>query len=89
MLMKLSLAVALVPMFAIAGIKYWDNPEYKAFDVDCYVQGDLIWNYDGIRNVGKTADGGTGNGTAAIRIPMPRGRRPPASGLRGLRLLPE
>ena len=40
---------------AHGGIKYWDNPEYKAFDVDCYVQSDLIWNYDGIRNVGATA----------------------------------
>ena len=37
---------------ALAGIKYWDNPEYKAYDVGDYVQGDLIWNYDGIRNVG-------------------------------------
>ena len=40
---------------ALAGIKYWDNPDYRAFDVDCYVQSDLIWNYDGIRNVGATA----------------------------------
>ena len=54
--MKLSIAVALVPMFAVAGIKYWDNPEYKAFDVGDYVQADLIWNYDGIRNVGATLD---------------------------------
>ena len=54
--MKLSLAVALVPMFAIAGIKYWDNPEYRAFDVGDYVQADLIWNYDGIRNAGANVD---------------------------------
>ena len=38
-----------------AGIKYWDNPGYRAFDVDCYVPG-AVWNYDGIRNVGATAD---------------------------------
>ena len=38
-----------------AGIKYWDNPEYKAFDVGDYVSG-AVWNYDGIRNVGANAD---------------------------------
>ena len=27
---------------ALADIKYWDNPEYKAYDVDAYVQTDLI-----------------------------------------------
>ena len=36
---------------AHAGIKYWDNPEYKAFDVGDYVQG-AVWNFDGIRNAG-------------------------------------
>ena len=40
---------------AFAGIKYWDNQDYKAYDVGDYIQGDLIWNYDGIRNVGATA----------------------------------
>ena len=48
-------AAALLAIFAFAanaGIKYWDNPAYKAFDVGDYVQSDLIWNYDGIRNVG-------------------------------------
>lgn len=34
--MKLSLVVALVPMFAVAGIKYWDNPEYNSYS---YVEG--------------------------------------------------
>ncbi|MBR4258809.1 MAG: hypothetical protein IKQ17_07255 [Kiritimatiellae bacterium] len=52
-------ATALSALSATADIKYWDNPEYKTFDVDCYVKigdNDLIWNYDGIRNVGETAD---------------------------------
>ena len=46
---------ALVATSADAGIKYWDNPEYKAFDVGDYVSG-AVWNYDGIRNVGANAD---------------------------------
>ena len=37
---------------AFGGIKYWDNPDFRTFDVDCYVQSDLIWNFDGIRNNG-------------------------------------
>ena len=52
------LSVLMATLFsssADAGIKYWDNPAYKAFDVGDYVQSDLIWNYDGIRNVGATA----------------------------------
>ena len=44
-------ATALTAVSATAGIKYWDNPDYRAFDVDCYVPG-AVWNYDGIRNVG-------------------------------------
>lgn len=36
---------------ASAGVKYWDNPDYRAFDVDCYVPG-AVWNLDGIRNAG-------------------------------------
>ena len=39
---------------ANAAIKYWDNPAYRAFDVDCYVPG-TVWNYYGIRNQGATA----------------------------------
>ena len=35
-----------------AGIKYWDNPDFKAFDVGDYVQDGLVLNYDGIRNAG-------------------------------------
>ncbi|MBQ2629481.1 MAG: hypothetical protein IJG13_07380 [Kiritimatiellae bacterium] len=34
-----------------AGIKYWDNPAYKAFDVGDYVPG-AVWHYDGIDNAG-------------------------------------
>ena len=44
-------ATALSVLSATAGIKYWDTPAYRAFDVDCYVPG-AVWNYDGIRNVG-------------------------------------
>ena len=40
---------------ASAGIKYWDNQAYRAFDVDCYVQDGLVLNYDGIRNAGAAA----------------------------------
>ena len=43
--------VATAPSPSLAGIKYWDNPAYKAFDVGDYVQG-AVWNLDGIRNVG-------------------------------------
>ncbi len=46
----LALAVA-IGSSAHAGIKYWDNPAYRAFDVDCYVSG-AVWNFDGIRNDG-------------------------------------
>jgi len=53
----LALAVAFGSS-ARAGIKYWDNPDYRDFDVDCYVSG-AVWNYDGIRNVGATADHST------------------------------
>ena len=44
-------ATALSVLSATAGIKYWDTPAYRAFDVDCYVPG-AVWNYDGIRNAG-------------------------------------
>ncbi|MBR4612454.1 MAG: hypothetical protein IKO40_07015, partial [Kiritimatiellae bacterium] len=35
-----------------AGVKYWDNPAFKAYDADNYVQDGLVLHYDGIRNVG-------------------------------------
>ena len=53
-------AVAAAALFAaatsFAGVKYWDNPEFKAFDVGDYVQDGLVVNYDGIRNAGPNAD---------------------------------
>ena len=49
-------ATMFVALSATAGIKYWDNPAYRAFDVDCYVQNGLVLNYDGIRNAGPNAD---------------------------------
>ncbi len=48
-------ATALGALSAKAGIKYWDNPAYKAFDVGDYVQDGLVLNYDGIRNAGPDA----------------------------------
>ena len=48
-------ATTLGALSATAGIKYWDNPEFKAFDVGDYVQDGLVVNYDGIRNAGPTA----------------------------------
>ena len=50
-----SAAGLMLPLSAAAGIKYWDNPAYRAFDVDCYVQDRLVLNYDGIRNAGADA----------------------------------
>ena len=49
-------AIALGALTASAEIKYWDNPAYKAFDVDDYVQNGLLLHYDGIRNAGAAAD---------------------------------
>ena len=46
-------AAATLPAFA--GVKYWDNPDFKAFDVGDYVQDGLVVNYDGIRNAGPDA----------------------------------
>ena len=46
-------ASAYIPAFA--GIKYWDNPGFKAYDVGDYVQDGLVVNYDGIRNAGPNA----------------------------------
>ena len=48
-------ATAFAAISASAGIKYWDNPAYKAFDVGDYVQDGLVLNYDGIRNQGPNA----------------------------------
>ena len=47
--------VAVGGMAAFGGVKYWDNPGFKAFDVGDYVQDGLVVNYDGIRNAGPDA----------------------------------
>ena len=51
--------VAAAALFAaatsFAGVKYWDNPDFKSFDVGDYVQDGLVVNYDGIRNAGPNA----------------------------------
>ena len=50
---KLVIALcALAAASVQAGVKYWDNPAFKAYDADSYVQDGLVLNYDGIRNVG-------------------------------------
>ena len=52
--MKRLLIICTAAMSAMsihAGIKYWDNPDYRAFDVTDYAGG-AVWNYDGIRNQG-------------------------------------
>ena len=49
--------LALIGAFpAHADVKYWDNPDFRAFDVGDYVQDGLVVNYDGIRNAGPNAD---------------------------------
>ena len=47
--------LALIATSADAGVKYWDNPNFKSFDVGDYVQDGLVVNYDGIRNAGPNA----------------------------------
>ncbi len=54
-------AVAALPAFA--GVKYWDNPGFKAFDVGDYVQDGLVLHYDGIRNAGAGAEHSTTSDT--------------------------
>ena len=46
----LALAVAFGSS-ARAGIKYWDNQDYKAYDAGDYAPG-AVWNFDGIDNAG-------------------------------------
>ena len=48
----LALSTLALPVAGLAGVKYWDNPAFKAYDADAYVQDGLILHYDGIRNVG-------------------------------------
>ncbi len=50
----LTIGAAAVAAMCQAGVKYWDNPDFKAFDVGDYAAG-AVWNYDGIRNSGADA----------------------------------
>jgi hypothetical protein len=45
-------ALTFAVLTANAGVKYWDNPDFRAYDVGDYVQDGLVVNYDGIRNQG-------------------------------------
>ena len=47
--------MAAAPTASHAAVKYWDNPDYRAFDIDCYVSG-AFWNYDGIRSARASDD---------------------------------
>ena len=47
--------LACAALAAHAGVKYWDNPGFRAYDVGDYVQDGLVVNYDGIRNAGPDA----------------------------------
>ena len=49
-------ALAGAAVTAHAGVKYWDNAAFRAFDVGDYVQDGLVLHYDGIRNAGATDD---------------------------------
>lgn len=50
---KLVIALcALAAASVQAGVKYWDNQAFKAYDADAYVQDGLVLNFDGIRNQG-------------------------------------
>lgn len=46
-----TVGAAVVAATCQAGIKYWDNQDYKAYDANDYVPG-AVWNLDGIDNVG-------------------------------------
>ena len=48
-------ALTFAVLTANAGVKYWDNPDFRAYDVGDYVQDGLQVNYDGIRNAGPNA----------------------------------
>ncbi|MBR4171420.1 MAG: hypothetical protein IKR48_07195 [Kiritimatiellae bacterium] len=43
--------VAMLALAVNGGVKYWDNPAFRAFDVADYAPG-AVWFYDGIRNQG-------------------------------------
>ena len=77
-----------VAMTAHAGIKYWDNPAFRAFDVGDYAPG-AVWHFDGIRNQGAdqphstTATTWKNIGSSGVGPPHmawpPRRRRDPRS----------
>ena len=46
-----TLPLVMLALSANAGIKYWDNPTFRAYDVGDYAPG-AVWHFDGIRNVG-------------------------------------
>ncbi len=48
--------VATAPSSARAGVRYWDNPAFRAYDAGDYVQDGLVLHYDGIRNAGADAE---------------------------------
>ena len=50
-LIPVVLVALAVPSTALAGIKYWDNQAYKAYDAGDYAPG-AVWNFDGICNAG-------------------------------------
>ena len=45
------IAIAVQPQMLKADVKYWDNPDFRAYDVGDYASG-AVWNFDGIRNQG-------------------------------------
>ena len=52
MRIALHFTIAAAATVAFGGVKYWDNPDFKAYDADSYVTNGLALNYDGIRNAG-------------------------------------
>ena len=65
-----ALVATLIPPTADAGVKYWDNPGFRTYDVGDYVQDGLIVNYDGIRNAGPNA-GHDSNATTWVNCANP------------------
>ena len=55
---RLALHIALVVATSVAfgGVKYWDNPAFRAYDAGDYVTNGLVLHYDGIRNAGADAE---------------------------------
>ena len=49
------IAAAMVAAPSLAGVKYWDDHAFRAYDIGDYVQDGLVVNYDGILNAGPDA----------------------------------